>query len=161
MNNEPLIESGHPIWSLNYAAREVREGDAYVAVPEGYGIAPFFFLYEAICRIIKKCGFTLTANCFQTDNRLKNLVLVHNCSDAICSGTVHIADLLPSCKVGEFLTWLQKKFNAVVDVNSSTMKAQVVLMESILSGTPDMDISSKRLGDMTYQYSPSSRVVLK
>ena len=161
MNNEPLIESGHPIWSLNYAAREVREGDAYVAVPEGYGIAPFFFLYEAIRRIIKKCGFTLTANCFQTDNRLKNLVLVHNCSDAICSGTVHIADLLPSCKVGEFLTWLQKKFNAVVDVNSSTMKAQVVLMESILSGTPDMDISSKRLGDMTYQYSPSSRVILK
>lgn len=161
MNNEPLIESGHPIWSLNYAAREVREGDVYVAVPEGYGIAPFFFLYEAIRRIIKKCGFTLTANCFQTDNRLKNLVLVHNCSDAICSGTVHIADLLPSCKVGEFLTWLQKKFNAVVDVNSSTMKAQVVLMESILSGTPDMDISSKRLGDMTYQYSPSSRVILK
>ena len=161
MNNEPLIESGHPIWSLNYAAREIREGDVYVAVPEGYGIAPFFFLYEAIRRIIKKCGFTLTANCFQTDNRLKNLVLVHNCSDAICSGTVHIADLLPSCKVGEFLTWLQKKFNAVVDVNSSTMKAQVVLMESILSGTPDIDISSKRLGDMTYQYSPSSRVVLK
>ena len=161
MNNEPLIESGHPIWSLNYAAREVREGDVYVAVPEGYGISPFFFLYEAIRRIIKKCGFTLTANCFQTDNRLKNLVLVHNCSDAICSGTVHVADLLPSCKVGEFLTWLQKKFNAVVDVNSSTMKAQVVLMESILSGTPDMDISSKRLGDMTYQYSPSSRVILK
>ena len=161
MNNEPTITAGAITWILKSAAREIREGDTYVAVPEGYGIAPFLLLSAAIRRIISKCGFTITSNCFESDNRLKNLVLLNNCSDALCSGTVHISDLLPSCKVGEFLTWLQKKFNAVVDVNSSTLTAQVVLMESILSGTPDMDVSGKCLGDMTYNYSPSSRVILK
>lgn len=161
INNEPRMESGHPVFTLRSEARQIREGDEYVAVPEGYGIAPFLLLSAAIRMIIEKCGFTVTSNCFDSDNRLKNLVLVHNCSDAICSGTLHIADLLPSCKVGEFLQWLQKKFNVAVDVNSSTLTVQVVLMESILSDTPDIDITGKCLDEMTYNYSPSSRVVLK
>lgn len=161
INNEPKMESGHPVFTLRSEAREIREGDEYVAVPEGYGIAPFLLLSAAVNMIINKCGFTVTYNCFSSDNRLKNLVLVHNCSDAICSGILHIADLLPSCKVGEFLQWLQKKFNVAVDVNSSTLTAQVVLMESILSGTPDIDLTGKCLDEMTYNYSPSSRVILK
>ena len=161
INNEPKMESGHPVFSLLYEARQIREGDEYVAVPDGYGIAPFLLLSAAVKKIINKCGFTVTYNCFAADNRLKDLVLVHNCSDAICSGILHIADLLPSCKVGEFLQWLQKKFNVAVDINSSTLTAQVVLMESILSGTPDVDITGKCLDEMTYNYSPSSRVILK
>lgn len=161
INNEPKMESGHPVFTLRSEAREIREGDEYVAVPEGYGIAPFLLLSVAVKKIINKCGFTVTYNCFAADNRLKDLVLVHNCSDAICSGILHIADLLPSCKVGEFLQWLQKKFNVAVDVNSSTLTAQVVLMESILSGTPDIDLTGKCLDEMTYNYSPPSRVILK
>ncbi|MCR5505320.1 MAG: hypothetical protein K6E94_07260 [Elusimicrobiaceae bacterium] len=161
INNEPRMESGHPVFTLRSEAREIREGDEYVAVPEGYGIAPFLLLSAAVNMIINKCGFTVTYNCFSSDNRLNNLVLVHNCSDAICSGILHIADLLPSCKVGEFLQWLQKKFNVAVDVNSSTLTAQIVLMESILSGTPDIDLTGKCLDEMTYNYSPSSRVILK
>lgn len=161
INNEPKLEHGQPVVDLVTEAREIREGDEYVAVPEGYGIAPFLLLSQAVKKIINKCGFRITYNCFSSDSRLNKLVLVHNCSDAICSGILHTADLLPSCKVGEFLLWLQKKFNVAVDVNSSTLTAQIVLMESILSGTPDVDITGKCLDEMTYNYSPSSRVILK
>lgn len=148
---------------LVWAARTTHEGDVIMYVPEGYGIAPFLKLHRLLHRLFECLGYTVTENCFDDttgDNILANLVIVHNCSDALVRPILLYSDLVPSCTLSDFLSWLLAKFHAQPVVNSETKTAKIVLMEDMLSSTPDMDLSDKVEGDFKVQLNPSKRIVL-
>lgn len=162
MNNEPVYadETYREIWPLAHSPRIVTEGGDKVSVPEGYGIAPFLKLYRFLQLLFELCGYTIGTSCFEDDEFLSNLVLVHNCSDVICNGKIDYSDLVPNKTISEILEWLRTKFHAQIVVTPASKVVDIVLLEDILSAGYDKDLTATLLGGVTKEFSQSSRVVM-
>ena len=154
LNNE---DNGQGV--LVYAARTVHEGDIKMSVPEGYGIAPFLKLHRLLHRLFECLGYTMTYNRF-AENDLCDIVVMHNCADALVRGTLLYQDLVPSCTLSEFLEWLLAKFHAQPVVNSETKQVSIVIMEDLLANSADEDITEFVEDFWSVQLSPSKRIVL-
>ncbi len=146
---------------LEYGQREVWEGDVKMTVPMGYGISPFIRLHRLLAILFQILGYEVTYNCF-AKNDLKDLVLVNNCSDTMVYLTkIDYADMVPSCTLSDFLEWLNNKFHAQPFVNSETKEVKIVMMEDVLSGEADIDITGITEDDLTMTLNPQKRVVLE
>ena len=139
----------------------IHEGDSINSVPEGYGIAPFLKLSRLVELLFHLLGYEVTENCL-AEWPFQRLVIVHNCSDCLCNPTVTLfyRDLVPSCTLSEFLTWLNNKWHVQPVVDSNSRKVRVVSMESMLAIGADMDITPILEDDFTVQLNPSKRVVM-
>ena len=154
-NNE--ISGGN----LVYGQREVWEDDIKMTVPTGYGISPFIRLHRMLDILFHILGYEVTYNCF-AKNELKDLVLVNNCADTMVKLVIlNYADMVPSCTLSEFLEWMNNKFHAQPFVNSETKEVKIVMMEDVLSGEADIDISGIVQDDFTVTLNPQKRVVLE
>lgn len=160
VNNEPEYDAGDGIWPLIHEARIVKEGDDEVAVPFGYGIAPFLNLYSFFELMFELCGYSVINNCFKDNQLLSGLILLHNCSDVLCNGKVNFSDLVPNKTVSEILSWIQDKFHAQIILHPAVKTVEIVLLEDILSSGIEQDLSKSLLGDLDYVFSTSSRTVL-
>ncbi|WP_373728217.1 hypothetical protein [Bacteroides heparinolyticus] len=155
-NNE--VDGGKKIvWE----SRMVHEGDVTVEVPDCYGLAPFLKLHRLIDLLFRILGYEVAENCL-TDWPFKRMVVVHNCSDCLCNPTytLYYKDLVPSCTLSDFLTWLNNKFHVQAVVDSETKQVQIVSMETMLKMNADTDISGLVEGDFTVQFNPTKRVIL-
>lgn len=139
----------------------IHEGDSINSVPEGYGIAPFLRLSKLVEWLFYLLGYEVTENCL-AEWPFQRLVVVHNCSDCLCNPTVTLfyKDLVPSCTLSDFLTWLNNKWHVQPVVDSNSRKVRVVSMESMLAIGADMDITPILEDDFTVQLNPSKRVVM-
>lgn len=160
VNNEPVDDDSSGVWPLAHEARVVIESGENVSVPEGYGIAPFFKLYEFIEKIFTLCGYTISKDCFRDNPDLNSLILLHNCSDVICKGFINYGDLVPSGKVSEILEWLLLKFHAQIVVYPERKEVDIVLMNDILAAGFDLDLTGKLLEKASLNFQSSSRVIL-
>ena len=158
-NNE-VLGTGNGA-ALVWEARTVHEGDVIMSVPAGYGIAPFLKLHALLRTLFECLDYTVTSNCF-TVGAYADIVVVHNCSDCFCNptSTLFYKDLVPSCKLSEFLEWLLAKFHAQPIVDSETKTAKIVLMEDVISSNPDSDFTEALVGDWKVQLNPTKRIVL-
>lgn len=154
LNNEPDGQGG-----LRCEERIVREGDVSMAVPEGYGIAPFLKLQRMIDVLFKCLGYTVTGNCFDK-TPYSQIAIVHNCSDCLVHHLLDYKDLVPSCTLSEFLEWLLAKFHAQPVVDSENREVRIVKMEDMMASAADIDLGGLVVGDWTVRHNPSRRVVL-
>lgn len=145
--------------ALIWEARTVREGDVLMSVTDGYGVSPFLYLYKLIDLLFQEIGYTITYNCLDRDP-YRDIVVLNNCSDTIVKGVICYSDLVPSCTLSEFLTFLFNKFGIHVRVNSTSKTVEVVMLQDLLSSTPTFDISSKVVDDLDILIDDTSRVVL-
>jgi hypothetical protein len=106
-------------------------------------------------------GYEVTENCL-AEWPFQRLVIVHNCSDCLCNPTVTLfyKDLVPSCTLHDFLTWLNNKWHVQPVVDSNSRKVKMVAMETMLAIGADMDITPIVEDDFTVQLNPSKRVVM-
>ena len=158
-NNEVNIISLNA-HELVYNARYVHEGDIQMAVPVGYGIAPFLKLHRLLACLFEAMGYTVAYNCFAEN--YPNIAVVHNCSDCLCNptATLYYKDMAPSCTLSEFLDWLLAKFHAQPVVDSEAKTVRIVIMEDMLAETPDDDVTDRIEGDWKVQLNPKKRIVL-
>lgn len=161
LNNEPVQTSGADIWPLAWQRRIVREGDKDVEVPDGYGLAPFLKLPSFLEYIFTLNGYAVSQNCFLTDARLQNLMLLHSCSDVICNGRIRYSDLVPDKTVGDIIEWLGQKFHVQIIVDNIAKTVKLVEMETLIQEPSTMDLSGRVLGKAKYSFSRSSRVIYK
>ena len=155
-NNE--IDSGHLVWEARY----VHEGDVdRMSVPDCYGLAPFLKLSVLVSRLFSLLGYEVTENCLEAWP-FQRIVMVHNCSDCLCNPTytLYYRDLVPSCTLSDFLSWLNNKFHVQPVVDSETKYVKIVAMEKMLTVAADLDITKLAEGDFTMQLNPSKRVTL-
>lgn len=131
-----------------HAARQISHGSGTVSVPEGYGLTCFPRLPELISLVFQKCGYTVTntSNVFLSDPKLKQLVLLNGCADALLSSyvsytdwKVRYADIIPDITVGDLISWLRDKFGAFVTVSGK--KIFIRLLRDIIASAPDMDFT--------------------
>lgn len=159
VNNEP-VDDGSDTFPLAHEARIVKEGDDDTNVPDGYGIAPFLLLSAFLEQMFELCGYTVSQNCFATDDDLNRLILLHNCTDVICFGQLDYSDLVPNRTVSEFLEWMRQKFHAQIVCHPSSKSVDIVLLEDILQEGYDYDLTGKLLGDLEQSFQTPSRVVI-
>lgn len=160
VNNEPDQSTSSQLWGLKHSPRSVVEGNQKVSVPEGYGLAPFLTLDAFFSELFGLLGYSVGGNCFRSHPALSSLILLHNTTDVICNNKICYADLVPNKSVAEILEWLQQKFHAQIAVHPETNVVDILLLEDILKGHSDKDISSKLVGSAVFTYDKSSRVVL-
>lgn len=160
VNNEP-VSSSDATWALAHAPRTAIEGDEEINVPEGYGIAPFLLLSAFLSQLFQLCGYTVRNNCFATDDGLNRLILLHNTSDVICKGRIDYSDLVPGKTVSELLEWLRMKFHAQIICNPAATTVDIVLLEDILSGAADYDLTGQQLENLVSSFQRASRVVIR
>lgn len=165
----PYEDNGEQIYQYNNRVvsgslvyeTTIHEKDSVNSVPPGYGIAPFLKLSRLMELLFQILGYEVTENCL-TDWPYQRLVIVHNCSDCLCNPTVTLfyRDLVPSCTLSDFLTWLCNKFHVQPVVDSNNKHVRIVAMETMLAMGADMDITPILEGDFSVQHNPSKRVVL-
>lgn len=160
VNNEPVNDGSDGVWPLSHETRLVQEGEEEVSVPAGYGIAPFLKLSAFFRIMFELCGYTVNKNFFTAHEKFASLLLLHNCADVICNGKINYSDLVPNKTISEILEWLQQKFHAQIVVSPTTKTVDIVLLEDILTGNYDQDLTSKLLDGVKYTFSSSSRVVI-
>ena len=157
VNNAPL-DGG----ALEYLSRYIPDGEDSILVPDGYGIAPFLYLHRLIDLLFSLSGYTVGLNPFRTDTALKQIIVLHNVSDVICTGKIDYSDLVPDMTVSDFLEWLEDKFLATARIDPDRKQADVYLLQDVLSNAvADIDLSGKIDGHVTITFNDTSRVVLK
>ena len=154
VNNEPVDDKSDGIWPLAHEARLVQEGGEDVSVPSGYGIAPFLKLGAFFKILFELCGYTVSRSFFSEKQQFSSLILLHNCSDVICNGKINYSDLVPNKSVSEILEWLQQKFHAQIVVHSSKKTVDIILLEDILAGSYDKDLTDRLLNHSTGRLQP-------
>ena len=144
--NEPdtAAEAGQE--SLVYGARFINVGGEDEKVPEGYGLTPFLYLRRAVSMMFDLMGYAIGGNAFD-DSFFDKVVLVNNNADSICDGTLHYADLMPSCTVADWLEWMESKFGIYLSVRSDGQTVDLVALKDIYERTPDMGISGLVYGE--------------
>lgn len=155
LNNE--VDNNDLVWQH----RQVYEGDVQMYVPDGYGIAPFLKLSRMVEILFQILHYEVTENCL-AEWPFSRMAIVHNCSDCLCNpgNILYYRDLVPSCTLGNFLTWLNNKLHVQPVVDSETKTVKLVSMETMLATNADIDISPLLEGDFTVQLNPSKRIVL-
>ena len=159
--NEPEQTSGTSPQELKWMARVISSGDSAEQVPEGYGITPFLYFRTFITLLFEKMGLKIGVSAFD-DTFFDSVVLLNNCADTICAGSLSYEDLVPSCTVGELLELMEAKFNVYLFVNNETATADLLCMDIKVSGVPDMDISAQldSMDGIKLDFGERERIVL-
>ena len=152
--------------NLIYASRRILVNGKSATVPKGYGIAPFIYLWYAIKEIFSHLGYTVSENVFETDTRLNDILLLHNCADVLVHNEAswnslyyshwYISDILPNITVGDFVTWLHDKFGAFVTVKD--LDVRIRLFQSVSGAVADADLTPWVRSDETFSY-PEPRMI--
>ena len=156
-NNE-VDGSGNLVWQARY----VHEGDVdQMSVPALYGLAPFLKLSRLVEILFSLVGYEVTSNCLN-DWPFQRMVIVHNCTDCFCNPEykLYYKDLVPSCTLSDFLSWLNNKWHVQPVVDSETRHVKIVAMETMLTMDADLDITKLVEGDFKMQLNPTKRVVM-
>ena len=159
--NEPEQTSDTSPQELKWMARVISSGDNAEQVPEGYGITPFLYFRAFITLLFEKMGLKIGTSAFD-DTFFDSVVLLNNCADTICAGSLSYEDLVPSCTVGELLELLEAKFNVYLFVNNETATADLLCMDIKVSGVPDLDISAQldSMDGIKLDFGERERIVL-
>lgn len=129
--------------------RQVKIGDVTKWCQTGYAITPFLYLWAVIKMGFEYCGYTITQNVFQTDEQLKQIVVLNRCADALLDPN-HPFDrnapwyirgdvLVPNITMGQLITWLKDKFGAFVTVKDKSVSVR--LLRDIIAAGYDDDLS--------------------
>lgn len=159
--NDVDVTSSATVWPLLYKSRTVQEDGEAVRVPAGYGIAPFFYLGKFLQQLLLQMGYTLRENKFLTDPAMSKIIMLHNAADCICRGYINVSDIVPTCKLSEFLEFLNARFHAQIFVYPEQKVADLVFYEDILAGTPDCDLSVVLDGQVTISYPDPKQISLE
>lgn len=103
-----------------------------ISVPQGYAVSPFVKVWRVIELIFSDLNVQIKNNPFFDDDELARLVVLNNAADAVVTGSLRYADLMPDCTVNEFLYALYVRFGLVYNVNFDTMTAELSLVRDII-----------------------------
>ncbi|HIZ85921.1 MAG TPA: hypothetical protein IAC04_05485 [Candidatus Coprenecus stercoravium] len=147
--------------SLLSAARTVTVDGGTEEVPDGYGLTVFLYLRRLVALLFSRMGYSIGTSAID-DSYFNRVVVLNNNADTICDGTIHYADIVPSCTVAEFLEWMEAKFGIYISVSTDGTTVDLRALKDIYSSSPDMDLTGKAdKSDMELSVDEPGHVVLK
>lgn len=158
--NEPADGDTSRPQKIVSGCRTLTVGGSVEQVPEGYGVTPFLRLRRFVQLLFEKMECRIVRNAIDEIAFFDNIVLLNACADTLCTPRLHYDDLVPSCTVGEFLEFLEKRFN--IFCFSTEEGVQLLLMDLDLEEKADLDLSLRvdRGQPVTVSYAARKHLVL-
>lgn len=146
----------------NATARTLQDGEDTIHIPAGCYIAPFLKANYVLKRVLAHFGYELQDNFFTRTQPFPDMVLVHNCCDALLAGRIYLADLVPNCTCATLLDVFRKKFCCEFITDEAAGTATIVLMNEVLDTAPQANLTPYVIGH-TLLETPDTykRIVLK
>ena len=156
------VGTGNTGTFYNSKERTLQDGDDTIRIQAGCYIAPFLKANYVLKRVLAHFGYELQDNFFTRTAPFPNMVLVHNCCDALLAGRIYLADLVPNCTCATLLDVFRKKFCCEFITDEAAGTATIVLMNEVLDATPQADLTPYVVGH-TLLETPDAykRIVLK
>lgn len=139
------IEENNGSYHLVYQSRTVsvlyNDTPVNTTLPVGYGCTAFLFVGRVLEVLFENLGYQISKNPFRDDPELARIVVLNNTADAIVTGKLHYADMLPSISVEEFLNALYVRFGMIYQLDNDTKTVRIDLIRDILNSEPQINIS--------------------
>ena len=130
----------------NATARTLQDGEDTIHIPTGCYIAPFLRANYVLKRVLAHFGYELQDNFFTRTQPFPDMVLVHNCCDALLAGRIFLADLVPNCTCATLLDVFRKKFCCEFVTDEAAGTVTIVLMNEVLDAAPQADLTPYVVG---------------
>lgn len=111
-----------------------------VTVPDGYACTPFVRVWKILECVFRDLGLKLDSNPFKEDIQLARLVVLNNTADAVCTGTIDLAELMPDCSVDDFLQALYVRFGLVYFTDFDKSVVNIRLLKDIVASESACDL---------------------
>lgn len=129
-------------------------------LPEGYGCTAFLYVGKVLEILFDNLGYTVRKNPFRDDPELARLVILNNTADAITTGKLYYADLMPSVSVEDFLQALYMRFGMVYQLENDTLTVRIDLLRDILENEPQINISDYKTALPLITFTEKKQVTL-
>lgn len=91
--------------------QHVMDGDTSITLSLGYGMTPFIKLSYVLNTLFDAYGYTFDTRSIEDEiNEFAGMFLINNVADAIYSGVLNYAQLLPDITIKDFIAELEKWF---------------------------------------------------
>ena len=112
-----------------------------ITLPAGYGAAPFLRFGYVLRKIFEHFSLYLEPTVFETENKYRTWVVLHNTMDAILGGRVFENQLVPDCTVNDFLDIVREGLCADFFIDTNQKTARLVLFNDVLDAEADTDLT--------------------
>lgn len=143
MMNVPQNNSGGIMIQPGRVKRVIDGALTEVVVPKGYALSPFVRVWKLLELVFADLGVTVEYNIFRTNSDFARLVVLNNVADAICTGSLKYADLMPDCTVAQFMKSLWVRFGLVYNINFDKATVSLKLLRDIIKDSPKEDLVLK------------------
>ena len=110
-------------------------------LPTGYGCTAFLFVGKILEMLFNNLGYQISKNPFRQDPELARIVILNNTADAIVTGKLYYADLLPSITVEDFMQSMFVRFGMIYQLDNDTKTVRIETIRDILKAQPQINIS--------------------
>lgn len=131
-----------------------------VSVPAGYMVSPFVRVWRVLELIFADLHLELTSNPFKDVDELALLVVLNNAADAVCTGQIKYADILPDCTVAEFMNALWVRFGLVYNIDDNAGTVRLELLKDILTQQLTHNLTPYTAEDPHIIYNPRQYIHL-
>lgn len=130
-----------------------------ISLPIGCYLTPFLRANYVLKRLFRHLGYTLNDNFFTRTEQFTNMVFINNVADAIVTGTIRLAQLIPPITCKEMLDLFRKKFLCEFIPDEVNRTVDVVLMNDIIDSSP-VDLSACLTGKLKIEYPESYKQII-
>ena len=131
-----------------------------ISLPIGCYLTPFLRANYVLKRLFKHFGYTLNDNFFTRTEQFTNMVFINNVADAIVTGTIRLAQLVPPITCKEMLDLFRKKFLCEFLPDEVNRTVNVVLMNDIIDARQVTDLSDRLSGKLKIEYPSAYKQII-
>lgn len=131
-----------------------------ISLPIGCYLTPFLRANYVLKRLFKHFGYTLNDNFFTRTEQFTNMVFINNVADAIVTGTIRLAQLIPPITCKEMLDLFRKKFLCEFLPDEVNRTVDVVLMNDIIDARQVTDLSDRLSGKLKIEYPEAYKQII-
>ena len=131
-----------------------------ISLPIGCYLTPFLRANYVLKRLFRHLGYTLNDNFFTRTEQFTNMVFINNVADAIVTGTIRLAQLIPPITCKEMLDLFRKKFLCEFLPDEVNRTVDVVLMNDIIDARQVTDLSDRLSGKLKIEYPSAYKQII-
>lgn len=131
-----------------------------ISLPAGFYLTPFIKANYVLKRIFNYFGYTLNDNFFTQTAQFNNLVFINNVADAVVTGKIKLAQLLPDVTCKDILELFRKKFLCEFVTDEVRMTVDIVLLNEILDNNNAVNLSGSLSGKISVEFPESYKQII-
>lgn len=130
---------------------EVLDGKT-ISVTRGFYMTPFLKANYVLKRLFAHFGYTLLDNFFTQTPPFPDMVFINNVADAIVTGTIRIAQLIPKVPCNRILELFRRKFCCEFITDEVNHTASIIMFNDIMSVRATSNLTNSLVGKLHIEF---------